>query len=233
MAPTPENHTQSPRAVGHTATLATLSICTHEVRVGRAHALGNACHVYHLCAFLNEALESCVCVTRAWRAGSREFVQSETGNVVRQRDHHTPYPLYAKNLYSRKFACPEDVLRTDTMVQLLRNLQSAGSDQPVLAARLCVRRDSADDMLKPDTEEEVSCQDEFEGLLSSVQGVSNHFRGFTDAEITVLARRMSVRHFRSGEVLMEQGEFGEWCCIVLSGTLSVMLPNGPALVVRE
>ena len=36
------------------------------------------------------------------RGGSRGFVQSETGNVVRQRDHHTPYPLYTKNLYSRK-----------------------------------------------------------------------------------------------------------------------------------
>eukprot|EP00966_Prymnesium_polylepis_P305964 7070608-Prymnesium_polylepis.1 len=88
-------------------------------------------------------------------------------------------------------------------------------------------------MLKPDTEEEVSCQDEFEGLLSSVQGVSKHFRGFSDAEIAVLARRMSIRHFRPGEVLMEQGEFGDWCCIVLSGTLSVMLPNGPSRVVRE
>ena len=70
-----------------------------------------ACHI-HMCMCMcmwpkKNALRDLSPASHCALGGSptgrqQGVVQSETGNVVRQRDHHTPYPLYTKNLYSRK-----------------------------------------------------------------------------------------------------------------------------------
>ena len=80
--------------------------------------------------------------------------------------------------------------------------------------------------------EDVS-QDEAEGLLTAVQGVSKSFHGFTDSEIVVLAQAMNVQRFREGQTILEQGELGSWFGIVLSGQLSVVLPDGSTITIQE
>ena len=75
--------------------------------------------------------------------------------------------------------------------------------------------------------------DEAEGLLAAVQGISDVFRGFSDEEVELLAQSMTILNFWPGQTILEQGESGTWFGIILSGELSVILPNGASFIIKE
>lgn len=72
---------------------------------------------------------------------------------------------------------------------------------------------------------EVSLE-EANSMLTYVQAISTSFRGFEDEEISQLTEHLSIMRFDTGETLVERGEDGTWFGILLSGSVSIVLPDG-------
>lgn len=57
--------------------------------------------------------------------------------------------------------------------------------------------------------------------------------GFTDAEIADVAKLAERQDFAAGEVIIEQGRYGDACFVISDGTASVYINDTYATTVRE
>ena len=70
-------------------------------------------------------------------------------------------------------------------------------------------------------------------LFAHVQTFSEHFCGFTNEEIDILAARMSIMSFEYGDPIISEGEVGCWFGLLLRGTVRVELADSSIEVTRQ
>lgn len=73
--------------------------------------------------------------------------------------------------------------------------------------------------------------DHAEGMLWFHKQSHGLFKSFSSETINVLSSNMSITRYAAGQTIVQKGESGTWFGVLLSGTLTVELPNADSLVI--
>ena len=93
--------------------------------------------------------------------------------------------------------------------------------------KLLKRRSSLFDMVQDMPKDHVKSvasdlpPEEANGLLTHVQSLSEHFKGFSEDELQQLGDHVTVMRFEEKDVVVQEGDEGTWFGVLLEGSVSV------------